>query len=340
MKPELSERLFIEELFNKSKVNLENKSLELQSIERLTGDASTRRYYRLFTSTDTFVVCIDNPTEDEFNSFVRMQEFLSKNNIRVPKILDQNLQKGYLLEEDLGDTTFLKHLATIDSVDAELDQYSKAIDSLIKMHLIKIDSSTLKKIPLSFDYDKLISEMEFTDKFFVKKFLKVEDERTSRNLINFFSPICNRLSQEKMVFTHRDFHSRNIMIKDDEQVIIDFQDARMGIPQYDLVSVLEDCYYDISRNNKYKLIKYYFDSISNDIHGQGDFDSFMKLYNDMTLQRVFKAIGSFAYIYELRQDVRYIKYIGHAMEKLKKVMISDSRYDDLRKLLFGIYYES
>ena len=60
----------------------------------------------------------------------------------------------------------------------------------------------------------------------------------------------------------------------------------------------------------------------------------------MVLQRVFKAIGSFGYIYATRKDVRYIKYVGFAMEKIRKVMMKDPKYDDLRKVMFRNYYAS
>lgn len=340
MKPEQSERLFIEELFNNSKKELSDESIELENIERLTGDASTRRYYRLFGARkESFVACLDNPTKEGFNTFVNMQSFLKSHNIRVPKIYDKNLAKGYLLEEDLGDKTLLQQLSIIKNESEELSIYKDIIDSLLNMHQISTTNIN-EHVPLSFDYDKLISEIEFTEKFFLKKFLKIEDEKISRNLVNFFSPVCKRLSCENMVFTHRDFHSRNIMVKDNEYIIIDFQDARLGIPQYDLVSLLEDCYYDLTPSNRESLIKYYFEQLPSDIHRQNSIENFKKLYNDMLLQRVFKAVGSFAYIYETRKDVRYVKYIGFAMEKLRKTMLKDERYEDLRKLLFEIYYES
>jgi aminoglycoside/choline kinase family phosphotransferase len=340
MKPELSEQLFIEELFKRSKDNCNEINCELKNIERLTGDASTRRYYRLYCGDTSFVACLDNPTEEGFNTFVNMQEFLVSHKVRVPHIYSKDLTKGYLLEEDLGDVTLLQKLTHIKNSEEEYKIYKDIIDILLQMHQIPIDENTLSKVELKFDYDKLISEIEFTEKFFFKIFLGVKEEKHSRDLINFFSPICKRISAEKMVYTHRDFHSRNVMVKNNDNIVIDFQDARLGIPQYDLVSLLEDCYYDLDPKNKEKLIKYYFDKLGSDTHRQESLDNFMSLYNDMLLQRVFKAIGSFAYIYETRKDVRYVKYIGFAMEKIRKIMLSDSKYDDLRKLLFGIYYES
>ncbi len=341
MKPELSELLFIEDLFSRS---MENKNVlpeELGHVERLTGDASTRRYYRLFTLSNSYVVCIDNPTETGENTFVKTQEFLQKYNIRVPRILDRIVNKGYILEEDLGDTTLLKYLADISTRKDELEVYKQIIDMMIDLHLIsKEDIDKSKKFQLAFNQEKLDEEIKFSTNYFLKKFLKIEDDDVCSIVEGEFKKITSRLSQQKRVLTHRDFHSRNIMVKDSEFILIDFQDARMGIPQYDLVSLIEDCYYELSSDSREKLIEYYYKKLPAEIHEQGSFENFKSLYRDMALQRVFKAIGSFSYIYDTRRDVRYVKYIGFAMEKLKCILMQDNKYETLKKTLFGYYYES
>lgn len=342
MKLELSEKLFIEDLFEQSK----NKSNELTdvaltNITALTGDASTRRYYRLNTNDKTYVACLDHPSKDGFNYFVSVQEFLKSKGLRVPNIIDTNLERGYILQEDLGDKTLLQHLAQLGSVSEEFNVYKTIVDELLKLHTIpesELDSNAL--FDRAFDFEKYMEEIEFTYKFFFGRFLKVKDEGVKQNFLNFYSPVCRRLANEKMVLTHRDFHSRNVMVKDGDFIMIDFQDARMGIPQYDLVSLLEDSYYDLMGDNKKQLIQYYYDQLPTEIHGQENFLNFYDLYKDMLLQRAIKAIGSFSYIYELRKDVRYIKYIGYTLEKIRKTMMDDERYTDLRLLLSKHYYES
>ena len=341
MKAEVSERLLIKELFKNSKARMKRDDLELKNIDGLTGDASTRRYYRLETNDIPFVVCLDHPSESPENSFVRMQSFLEENGVRVPRIYDMNLLKGYMLEEDLGNETLLHYLSKVKDIKEEESIYKNIVSILLKMHGIPLkDIQENDPTGLKFDYEKLQWEIDFTVDFFLKRYLKIDDEGELNAVKNSFKPVCERIASEKMVFTHRDFHSRNLMVLDDELVTIDFQDARLGIPQYDLVSVLEDCYYEIPDELKVKLIKHYYNSLPPETHGQGSFENFMSLYNDMLLQRVFKAIGSFSYIYETRKDIRYLKYIGFAMEKIRKCMFKDSKYDELRMTLFQRYYES
>jgi hypothetical protein len=213
------------------------------------------------------------------------------------------------------------------------------VDQLLELHRIPKSAVINPNLfQLSFDFKKYMDETHFTFKYFLNFFNKTEDENLVKELEELFTPVMKRLADQKMVVTHRDFHSRNIMVRDDKYTFIDFQDARWGIPQYDLVSLLEDCYYDLKEENRQKLKRYYFDNLDPEIHGQKSYAEFESLYQDMTIQRVFKAVGSFCYIYNWRKDDRYLKYIGFAMEKIRLTMMDNSRYVELKKKLFNHYY--
>jgi aminoglycoside/choline kinase family phosphotransferase len=341
MKPEQAERFFIEELFNKTQEKDILKSEKLEEVDKLTGDASTRRYYRIFTNNRSYVVCLDNPFDGEMEKhpFLSVQEFLGKNHVLVPEIIDHNLSRGYSLQEDLGNITLLHHLSTINSTETELTIYKTIVDQLLELH--RIPQSTVKNpnlFQLKFDHQKYMDETRFTFKYFMNFFNKNIDENLISELEVLFDPIMKRLADQKMVITHRDFHSRNIMVTEKKFVFIDFQDARWGIPQYDLVSLLEDCYYDLKEENRQTLKKYYYDNLDPNIHGQKSYQQFCELYDDMLIQRVFKAVGSFCYIYNWRKDDRYLKYIGFAMEKIRKVMMNNPKYAELKNKLFQHYY--
>lgn len=342
MKPEQSERILVEELFKKTiSKNLLNDDV-IENIEKLTGDASTRKYYRIWTSTTSYVACLDNPITDPNDepSFLKLQRVLHAENVRVPLIIDKDLATGYILEEDLGDVTFLKDIAQISTKEEELDYYKKSIDLMAAIH--KVDVAKYKNEPfaqLSFDTEKLFSEMEFTKKYFLKMYLGLDVNTAGVEAIyKKLYDMCYMIASEPRVLVHRDYHSRNLMIKEDEQVVIDFQDARMGTPLYDLVSLLEDCYYQLNESNKEKLIQYYFDQYFKAFDPNKTFVQFKYLYDIMAIQRVFKAIGSFAYIYADRKDLRYVKYIGYAFEKIRLIMLSHEDFSKERKILSGLYY--
>ncbi len=342
MKPEQSERFFVESLFKKTLDKNKIPLCNLTEVEKLTGDASTRRYYRIETNHDPYVVCVADPILEgrESSPFVQVHKTLLDNNVRVPLIYDSILEKGYFLEEDLGDVTLLHRLADIDSEEEELELYKQSVNELLKIHAIDTDKYIGELFTkLAFDEEKLMSEVLFSIKFFIKRYLgrdlTLNDEAT---IVSGFLDICKAIEGQHRVLTHRDYHSRNIMIKNDEQVIIDFQDARMGIPQYDLVSLVEDCYYELSPKNADTIKRYYWDNCNCREHFENSYEKFLFFYDLMAMQRIFKAIGSFGFIYAGREDIRYVKYIGYGIEKLRSILLRHPEYNNLRKTLSRIYY--
>jgi aminoglycoside/choline kinase family phosphotransferase len=342
MKPEQSERILVEELFKKTISKNLLKDDVVENIEKLTGDASTRKYYRIWTSTTSYVACLDNPTTDPSDepTFLKLQRVLHNEKVRVPLIYDKDLATGYILEEDLGDVTFLKDIAQITTKTEEFDFYKKSIDLMASIH--NVDTSKYKDesfTKLAFDTEKLFAEMEFTKKYFLKMYLGLDVTTPAVDaLYKRLYDMCFMLSNEPRVLVHRDYHSRNLMIKNGEQIVIDFQDARMGTPFYDLVSLLEDCYYQLDNTNKENLIKYYYSEYFKKIDPSKSLEQFMYVYDMMAIQRVFKAIGSFAYIYADRKDLRYVKYIGYAFEKIRSIMLSHEDFSKERKILSSLYY--
>lgn len=332
MKPEETERLFIESLFKDSGL-----SKERIDVEKLTGDASTRRYFRVRQESESFVICLDDPTENnEKYSFEVVQEVFSNECIRVPEInyLDRN--KGFIVEEDLGNTTFLEELGQAKSNEDVKNLYLPVMDELLKIH--SIDFEKFKDAPFSnlkFDTAKLLDETRVTNANFIIKLLGVPSEDQGINLIDqSFNSICKYLDRGPWCVTHRDFHSRNIMMKNGKPVIIDFQDARLGIPQYDLVSLLEDCYFFVETEVKEELIKYY-KSKSN-----LSLENFEKNYDFMAIQRLYKAIGSFSMIYNIRDDSRYLKFIGRSFERILSLLSKYDQYMELKLTLAKFYYAS
>lgn len=332
MKPEETERLFIEGLYKEAGL-----SEGLERVEKLTGDASTRRYFRLFCGSKTFVACLDNPRRDGAKyDFEEVQKIFSDNNVRVPEIYYQNREKGFLLEEDLGNRTLLEELGQAGSRQLVKELYYPVIDELVKIHAINSDNyASTSMAKLRFDKDKLLDETRITNANFLIKLLGTDEEDPSINIVDqAFISICTLLDSGPWVVTHRDFHSRNVMMVDGKPVIIDFQDARMGLPQYDLVSLLEDCYFFVNKEVKADLLKYYMKK-SNLV-----MDDFERIYDLMAIQRLYKAIGSFSMIYNTRGDSRYLKFIGRAFETVLAKLSRYEQFLDLKLTLAKIYYAS
>lgn len=314
----------------------------IKSIIKLTGDASSRKYFRIKMDEKSYIACLEGDLSDEESSFVSVQKILNANLIRVPEVIDYQAEAGLILEEDLGDSALLNILARTQSHQELVLQYEACIDQLILIH--KIDFKKYPKAKINqyeFDEPKLSSEVGVTIENFIRFYLKavmsVEEEGIIRAE---FSEVNSILAAQKQVLCHRDYHSRNIMYKNNELVIIDFQDARPGPPAYDVVSILEDSYFTINQEMKAELKKRYWEKFllrSGLVDRQEDFEY---QYNLMACQRIFKAIGSFSYIYRHKNDARYLKYIGSSFDNLMLYMSKVPQLKNSRTQLRKYYYDS
>jgi len=290
---------------------------------KLAGDASKRIYYRAYNEDEkTYIMCFDNDfKEKKVSTFLDLNKIFIDGNVLVPKILDIDVNNGLILQEDLGDQTLLMELKGQSNRDFEFEIFKKVIDELIKINKIS------HKTTLMFDAKKLLEEVDITiDNLFVK-YKKINHEEI--DIRTDFEKICQILDVKEKIYCHRDFHSKNIMVSDNAIRIIDYQDARLGIPQYDLVSLLDDCYYEIENKNKENLKRYYWEEFCVPQNLQTDYQSFLYYYDMMTVQRAFKAIGSFCLIYNRENNSDYLQYVDFTFNKIINVL---QKYNDFKSL--------
>jgi aminoglycoside/choline kinase family phosphotransferase len=320
----------------------ESKSID--SIQRIPGDASTRKYYRVCSESKSFIMMRMDPFPNlGFNlPFLAVREHLEQTGVDVPKVIEVDAERGMILLEDLGDVTLLRRLQDVGTADVERHLYEKVIDSLIKLQVhssIENSAKKLEAFQLKFDEEKLMWEVNFTIENFYQLYLKRNFlDKDLKVLTEGFSDICKNIAAQPAVLTHRDFHSRNIMAIDSRLVMIDFQDARMGPLQYDLASLLKDSYYQLEESQIVFLIDYYIAKYEALSERSIDSDSFMHIFDLMSVQRNFKAIGSFASFMNRRGDSTYLKYIGNTFENIRRTLLKYPKYSKLREVLFHYYY--
>ena len=273
-------------------------------IEPLAGDASSRRYFRLSSETKKLILCVDNADNKSISSFIKIHNLFSSHKVRVPHILAVDEPAGFMILEDLGDV----HLETcLTQKPLILNLYYKSLDALMNIQSIRGDEG----IPfnLFFDVEKLMYEFDFFIEHFLKGFRKSDISNTNK-LRSSFEKIAEALqSQNHFVTTHRDYHSRNIIVNEGEPCIIDFQDARMGLPQYDLVSLLEDPYASLQGDVKQKLRDYYYEKASEKKIIKQERAEFDRTYDLMAFQRLIKAMGTYGYMATVKNKPNYITYV-------------------------------
>ncbi|OFZ80969.1 MAG: hypothetical protein A2583_02025 [Bdellovibrionales bacterium RIFOXYD1_FULL_53_11] len=325
-------------------------SASIETSLQLPGDASTRKYYRIFVKTgggalNTLVLMSMEPFEDRGMDvpFLAVQRHLAAAGVDVPSVLAADPAGGLILLEDLGDATMLKKLQESSGPDLEKHLYEKAIDALVQLQLNaspQKKSGTLEAFTLSFDVEKLLWEIRFTIEHFLEKYLKrtiTADDR--QTLETGFGDICSVLATQPTVLAHRDYHSRNIMILPPARlVMIDFQDARLGPAQYDLASLLRDSYYQLDEDRIDRLIDYYITKREAGTGSRIDGADFRRIFDLMSVQRNFKAIGSFASFVNLRNNHSYLKFVGNTFENIRRTLQKYPEYARLREVLSHYYY--
>jgi N-acetylmuramate 1-kinase len=316
-----------------------NNALQNREVEifQLAGDASARRYYRTVAGNDSYVMMVWEPFKDDGSyPFLSVRDHFAKHGVSVPKVIAKAPDQGLILLEDLGDLTLERKFWENQSQQLALPFYRQAIDELIKMHYpASFDRTDCTAFKMEFDVEKLLWEMNYGREHLLTQLCEIKfSDIEKRELDRVFLKICTTLHEEPKFIAHRDYHSRNIMLKHGKARIIDFQDARLGPVQYDLVSLLRDSYVNMEEPIARELIGYYLDRRKEFNTTQKIEDSsierFMRIYEVQTIQRCFKACGSFSSFYNLRSDTRYLKYIAPT---LQTVRASLSSFDEYRPFL-------
>jgi aminoglycoside/choline kinase family phosphotransferase len=256
--------------------------------------------------------------------FIDITTRLSSVGVSVPTIYYKDLEGGFLLLEDFGDTNLLDLL----DEDSFKLYYKRAIDEIIKMQEVSVDN-----LPL-YDREFLRFEMELMEEWYLNNYLGINIDKDIINT-TIESILDIVLTQPQGVFVHRDFHSRNIMVKGDDSIgVIDYQDARVGAITYDLVSLLRDSYIEFGREDIEELVLYFRDEKALEI---GD-SEFIKWFEFMGLQRHIKILGIFArlslrdgkdnYLDDIPQTLKYIVNIGMRYEESRELAtILNSSYN-------------
>lgn len=305
------------------------------TIVQLAGDASARRYYRVIQNEKTWVLMSWEPFDQRTYPFLSVQRHFLSSHVQVPEVVGVGEDLGVLLLEDLGDLTLERKFWENAKQEASEEFYLKTIDELIKIH----DQATYSDIQSTasltkFDTAKFMWEMNYAKENLLLGLLNVKlTDSASEELDAAFNNFCSILDQKPKVICHRDFHSRNVMLKRNKVIIIDFQDARLGPVQYDLVSLFKDSYVDIGDEYATKLMQYYLDNSRVKKNKNFDEDEFFKTYELQSLQRCFKACGSFASFMNQRGDTRYLKYLAPTLRRVLKALAYFPEYSILNKIL-------
>ena len=326
----------------------------------LAGDASNRRYFRLhlhdsvvsslilmqladpegFKSSEEAVN--DNPAEIKELPFVNILRHLRHVGIAVPTLYYFDERAGLLYLEDFGDLTLARACGSDGGVKKE-QLYSQAIDQLVKIHVgatIPPDPSCLAfqrhytESLLMWEFDHFL---EFGVEVRQGRRVEINDKRKIRGE---FQKISKWLASLPHVFTHRDFHSRNLMVDGERLGVIDFQDALMGPATYDLASLLRDSYIELEEDLIDRLIVRYMDGLAERLNSEiqdkmllTNRIAFRRMFDLTSIQRNLKAAGRFVYIDHVKHNPNFLADIPRTLGYVRVNLEHYSELQSLRNLL-------
>lgn len=305
------------------------------ALSPVAGDASNRRYFRLHLPGASYIVVDAPPATEKNAAFLAVRELLAGAGVQVPELFAADLERGYLLLQDLGDSLLLPALDP-DSVDG---YYGHACAVLRR--IAALDANTLD-LP---DYDRDLLSEEFSrfQLWFVEALLGCALEAEEQQMLK---DLCRKLLdsavEQPQVLVHRDFHSRNLMLLPDGGLgVIDFQDAVCGPITYDLVSLLRDCYIRWPADRVQGWALAHRDSLqSAGLLADTDDGQFLRWLDWMGLQRHIKVLGTFsrlylrdgkaAYLEDLPLVIDYVRDIAAAYAPREPVFAAFDRWFEQR----------
>jgi len=296
-------------------------------IQQINSDASFRNYFRVIDDRKgSFIIMDSDPSLENNEKFLYVADLLKKISMPIPNIHHIDDCGRYFLMSDLGKKTLYDHRRESHF----LSFYDRAIELLV---LMQINGARLKIQLPSYDDALLYSEMELFKEWFCFHELGLSVQKIEKiDFDTLFMQLIQSASNQERVLVHRDYHSRNIMISDDDEMgFIDFQDAVSGPITYDIVSLLKDCYIKIEPEQMNNMLRIYYDHLIKNHMTNKPLSEFIMDFDLMGIQRHLKAIGIFSrlkhrdkknnYINDIPLTMSYLKHLGNQYESLKDVLI-------------------
>ncbi len=293
------------------------------TLEPIKRGASGRTIVRVKTpGHEPFIGVHWNEDREDNSQFIPVAQFLKQAKLRVPAIIHERARYRVALVEDLGDVDLL---SLKDRPFAErLPLYRSAFEQVDKLFYAK----PAKDFHLMAPFDAALYrwEQNYFFEYMVEEFLEMDATALRKN--KEFVALSERLGTVARHLVHRDFQSQNLMVKDDQVWLIDFQGLRRGRQEYDLASLIFDPYLDHTADEREQLL-----TLWEDIADERPLET---LFHECAAQRLIQALGAYGNIVKNRGDEWYKPHIATAGRLLGEVTAGTSLENPLAPVLAAI----
>jgi len=283
---------------------------DIKEIIPQKADASFRIYFRVVTKNNSFMVMDSPPDKEPIDLFVKIGKHLIEQGFNAPKLFKIDLENGFLLLEDFGDNTFTNLLKS--GYDSK-KLYFLATDLLINLHKSPFITSLAVN---PYDIPSYLREVKLLSDWYIPYYYGEMSVKNQSDWEKIWLKVLGELPMMRSTLVLRDYHAGNIMLlKNDKCGLLDFQDALIGNPAYDLMSLLQDVRLDINKDIVKDNYEYYKKSMN---YGE-EFD---KSYQILSAQRHAKVLGIFVRLSIRDNKNNYLQYLTRSLLLFEKSLQS------------------
>jgi aminoglycoside/choline kinase family phosphotransferase len=303
--------------------DLGQTEVKISAIEK---GGSDRKFYRVqFSEEQTLVLVKYSKEHSENQRYVEIAEFLAVHEIHAPKIYYHDPTEGLIWLEDLGQRDLWSYRSASWGIRRPL--YESALAEVAKLHRIPAQESVeiRRDAPAQFDAELYRWEQHYFFEQCLGRHFGVAGENLRKLMqLPALEEIGERLAGFPRVLVHRDFQSQNVILRDAQAYMIDFQGMRPGLAEYDLASLLYDPYVCLTSKERAELASFYRSAA-----GTKDPAFFEKL-RLCAMQRLMQALGAYGYLGWVRGNKTFLEHIPAALGSLGEVLTEVGGLEPLR----------
>jgi N-acetylmuramate 1-kinase len=293
---------------------LEEAKVKITPIEK---GGSDRKFYRVRCSPEQTIILVKYNLEREENRhYVEIAEFLDAHKIRAPKIYFHDPAEGLIWIEDLGKTDLWSHRD--ESWMVRRAFYESALAEIVKLHCLPEEARLMiqKNLPAEFDAALYRWEQNYFFENCLGRFFGVEaNELSGLAALPSLGRIADELAERPRVLVHRDFQSQNIIIRNGQAHLIDFQGMRPGLAEYDLASLLFDPYVTFTKAECEELLADY--EAKRTAAGNPVPADSRATFRHCGIQRLMQALGAYGFLGLVKGNTAFLDHIPAAMQSLR-----------------------
>lgn len=276
---------------------------------------SGRTFYRFTWSEYNSAILVHyDPGRRENSYYADIAVFLSPRGVPVPSVIGRDQEKNLILMEDLGN----RDLFSFSKEDPEMRSilYHKTLAVAKRLHTIPEKDLSAQPLELMDGFGPSLYryEQDYFMDHFVKGHCGIDLEPTFlKELATEFTDLCERLGKTDHCLIHRDLQSQNVMIKDGEPYLIDFQGMRFGNLFYDLGSLLCDPYVTIASEEREEFLSFYYVLSAQQL----DWEAFLNAFWEASVQRLMQALGAYGFLGRIKGLTDFLDHMPAGLDNLR-----------------------